>query len=580
MASGSGQSFFGPHLVRDLKILSCLLVPVFLETLDYTLISEGQTHIASAFNALNLQSWIGTSYLITNCTFLPLYAATAVMFGRFAAMQVALWSFLLGSIISTVGESMVVVAVGRGIQGVGGAGFLMVVQIILADSGLNTSQPHVLVMYAIAFVVGPVISGPLVEDNFRWFFGINLICLAVGIPLSFVFLRKMAKKGDPIPRLPTSTQENYSIFEKLVLVDWLGIALMFLSSLCIVLALSYGPFDAWKSGRFIASLVLGIILFFATIAWEWVLLRARQDPTRTSTLAVMFRALPLEAFKHPNVIAIQFGNLLSGMSMYQSFYFVVIFGALGQGRSINSVSIQILFYVPGMFVGSIITRRLMSLTHQPKYPAMIGLVAIVIGSIIGGIGAQKDSNAYIDASLALFGLGGQLTIGPLIALSRAVEGDLRPRVLGLLPFFRSLGGLIALAQSFAIMNAKVRSYLAHAATDSSAYSAFDRIFFHNLSTNDGVHSLEQISQLPSTVQGVVEQAYRFGVHWTFFALIPWAGLALVLSPLMQKVPYPPPESAVEGQQAHGEKPEVATSEGTPGSSVSQSANEQFAPPAR
>ena len=38
-----------------LSLLAGLLVPVFLETLDYTVVATAQPHIASAFNRLDLQ---------------------------------------------------------------------------------------------------------------------------------------------------------------------------------------------------------------------------------------------------------------------------------------------------------------------------------------------------------------------------------------------------------------------------------------------------------------------------------------------------------------------------------------------
>lgn len=48
-----------------------------LETLDYTIVATAQPHIASAFNALDLQSWIGTSYVLTSTVFMPVFGSFA-----------------------------------------------------------------------------------------------------------------------------------------------------------------------------------------------------------------------------------------------------------------------------------------------------------------------------------------------------------------------------------------------------------------------------------------------------------------------------------------------------------------------
>jgi MFS family permease len=70
--------------------------------------------------------WIGTAYLLTSTVFLPLYASLADIFGRHWAMQTSLIWFIVGSAISTGAQNMPMMLAGRGIAGVGAAGFLTV----------------------------------------------------------------------------------------------------------------------------------------------------------------------------------------------------------------------------------------------------------------------------------------------------------------------------------------------------------------------------------------------------------------------------------------------------------------------
>ncbi|KIK75094.1 hypothetical protein PAXRUDRAFT_19288 [Paxillus rubicundulus Ve08.2h10] len=108
------------------RLMCALLLPVFLETLDYTVVATAQPHIASVFNALSLQSYIGTAYLLSSTVFLPLFASVADVFGRYPGLQISLFFFLIGSAISTGAINITMMLLGRGIAGVGAAGLLTV----------------------------------------------------------------------------------------------------------------------------------------------------------------------------------------------------------------------------------------------------------------------------------------------------------------------------------------------------------------------------------------------------------------------------------------------------------------------
>ena len=88
--------------------------------------ATSQTNIASQFNRLDLQSYIGTAYVLGATVFLPIFASVADIFGRHWAMQVSVFIFLIGSAISTGANNMPVLLLGRGIAGVGAAGLLAV----------------------------------------------------------------------------------------------------------------------------------------------------------------------------------------------------------------------------------------------------------------------------------------------------------------------------------------------------------------------------------------------------------------------------------------------------------------------
>jgi MFS family permease len=89
-------------------------------------VATSQTNIASNFDRLDLQSYIGTAYVLGSTVFIPIFASLADIFGRYWGMQASVFVFLVGSAMSTGASSMTVLLVGRGIAGIGAAGLLAV----------------------------------------------------------------------------------------------------------------------------------------------------------------------------------------------------------------------------------------------------------------------------------------------------------------------------------------------------------------------------------------------------------------------------------------------------------------------
>ena len=92
-------------------------------------------------------------------------------------MQLSILFFMLGSAISTGAANMPMMLAGRGIAGIGAAGLLTVVRVILADSRSlddnNIQSAMMVLLYTIGFCVRPTIGGALTTVTFRWVFGIK-----------------------------------------------------------------------------------------------------------------------------------------------------------------------------------------------------------------------------------------------------------------------------------------------------------------------------------------------------------------------------------------------------------------------
>ena len=133
-----------------LRLSLALLLPVMFETLDYTstslssllneVVAASQPNIASVFGRLDLQSYIGTSYVLGSTVFLPVAASFADAFERYGAMQASVFIFVVGPALSTGAVNMPMVLLGRGISGVGAAGLLAVRCVSLHATDLTMSR--------------------------------------------------------------------------------------------------------------------------------------------------------------------------------------------------------------------------------------------------------------------------------------------------------------------------------------------------------------------------------------------------------------------------------------------------------
>ena len=69
--------------------------------------------LGRVFNDASIESWVGTAYLLTSTACQPLYGRLSDIFGRKVVLLSSLGFFLIGSILSAVSTSMVMLIVFR-----------------------------------------------------------------------------------------------------------------------------------------------------------------------------------------------------------------------------------------------------------------------------------------------------------------------------------------------------------------------------------------------------------------------------------------------------------------------------------
>src|SRR5258707_2803982 len=109
------------HRETLLVVLGALL-PVFMGSLDTTILASALPTIGRDFGEVHNLPWLITAYLLSATAGMPLYGKIADIHGRRFTLQLALAIYIVASLICALAPSMLVLILGRALQGMGGAG--------------------------------------------------------------------------------------------------------------------------------------------------------------------------------------------------------------------------------------------------------------------------------------------------------------------------------------------------------------------------------------------------------------------------------------------------------------------------
>lgn len=159
---------------RIVIIMFSLCTALFLAALDVTIITTALPTIAEHFTAsASDYTWIGSAYLLGNASSVPLWGKISDIWGRKPVIALANLVFMVGSLIAALSVTIGMLILGRAIQGIGGGGLVILVNICIADLFSMRDRPKyygfVGMVWAIASGVGPIIGGLFTQKvSWRW----------------------------------------------------------------------------------------------------------------------------------------------------------------------------------------------------------------------------------------------------------------------------------------------------------------------------------------------------------------------------------------------------------------------------
>lgn len=523
-------------------VMAGTMLGLFTAAMDQTIVSTSMPRIIGDLGGFGLFSWVGTSFMLTSTTTVPIVGKLTDLYGRKPFYMAGIVILLLGSALAGSSQNVEQLIAFRIIQGFG-AGMIMGIAFAIVGDVFTPAERGrwaglMSGVFASASVLGPLIGGGLTDHvHWRWVFYVNL-------PLGAVTLAVLAI-GMPNLRPPQNSK-----------MDYRGIGLLTATVVPMLLAFSWaGSKYDWASVQIVGLLswaVVGLAVF------TYAELRAEEP------------VLPMKLFKDRVFTVSALVTLVTGFAMMGSLFYIPLFVQGVIGASATNSGLVTMPMMIAMAISSAIAGQIMSRVGRYRVLGVLGIVIMLVGMVT--LSQMSVKSTMMDARIAMvvFGVGLGMSI-PLFMY--AVQNSVPYRYMGIstssMQFLRAVGGTMGVAIMFSIIQGQYHDSLQEnvpAAVTSQpqlAAALEDPQFLLNRAALTQV--TEVIGELPgdsaqtleATILGVRE-SLAGGITEAFFISIFVLALAVAIALFMKEVPLRKthwlPEDAVDVGSASATEP--------------------------
>jgi len=376
-------------------------------------------------------SWVLTAYLLSASVLTPILGRLGDIVGKRKALIGVLVVLAIGTLLAALAPGLGVLIVARVLQGASGAIMPLSIGMIRDEMPHDKVSVSVGIVSAIAGIgagVGIVAAGPIVEHlSWHWLFWLPLVLVVIALA-GAVF----AMKESPV-RAPGR-------------LDLVGAAVLTVSLLALLLAISKGQAWGWSDGKTVGLLALGVVALAALVAVES---RVREP------------LIDMRLLRQRGVWTTDLVGLILGFAMFGTFLLIPTLLQLPESTGFGfgkSVSAAGLFLLPTVLmlivfgvVGGILVRR-----FGPKVPLVVGALCVALGFLLPAI--DHAALWQVLASGVLVGIGLGLAFSAMSnAIILAVPAAQTGVAIGVNNVARTVGSSVGTAVIAAVLASSVTS---------------------------------------------------------------------------------------------------------------------------
>jgi EmrB/QacA subfamily drug resistance transporter len=424
------------HIDRRAQFLTlgAVMMGTLLASLDQTIVGTAMPKIVGDLNGLQHYSWVITGYLVASTAMMPIFGKISDIFGRKWLYMLGICTFLAGSMLSGLSQSMEALIAFRTLQGLG-AGMMQPIALamigdIFTPAERGKYQGLIGAVFGLSMIVGPQLGGFITDNlSWRWVFYVNVPVAIAALAVVFVVFPSH-----------TALHRRHSI-------DWLGSAALIASVVPLLVALSIGSTHpdgsatlAWNSPQ-----ILGLFAVAIAIGLIFLAIESRAaEPT-----------IPLDLFRNRIFSVSMVIVFLTSMGMFGAILYIPLFVQDVLMQSATNSGFILTPMMLGVIVVSIVSGLLMSKTGKYKALAIVGTAVTTVGLYLLSTMTVATDNATLVRDMVVMGLGLGTSMALFtIVVQNAFTADRIGVVTASLAFFRSIGGAVGVALLGSVMNSR------------------------------------------------------------------------------------------------------------------------------
>jgi EmrB/QacA subfamily drug resistance transporter len=407
-------------------IFAFVAIGIFMSTLDSSIVNIALPTIMNDLGtALATIEWVVMIYLVTVSSLLLSFGRLSDIKGRRWVYSRGLIVFSVGSVFCGLAKNALWLIAARCFQGVGAAMIMACTPALVVETFPASERGKALGMIgtvvACGLTTGPALGGFLLHlFSWRVIFYINV---PIGIATAVVISRLL--RGSHADR---TANESF---------DWMGSALLTVSLVCMLLALSHGYSWGYTSLR---TLFFSSISALGMLGFIWL-------ETKTAHPIVQLSLFSIRLFTLPILSAVALFITLFTVVFLMPFYLTHPCGyPVGKVGLLMITLFAFLFFISPIS-GTIYDR------FGSRILCTVGMIILAFALICLSALSAGQSSLQIAWRLALAGLGTAIFLPPnSSAAMSAIAANRRGLAAGTVAMARNLGMVIGVAQAGAIFN--------------------------------------------------------------------------------------------------------------------------------